>query len=110
MNSTDYHSAVELSDEFVFMKHNGELYAELAIPVKRYRKQLKTMLHNLMVSRELYDNHCMIDIKADMSKMLCSINFSICIFDRVWCIKNYSTRVVSQFDGFQRIVRQPLHD
>lgn len=59
---------VELSDEFVFMKHNGELYAELAIPVKRYRKQLKTMLHNLMVSRELYDNHCMIDIKADMSE------------------------------------------
>ena len=35
---------VELSDEFVFMKHNGELYAELAIPVKRYRKQLKTKI------------------------------------------------------------------
>ncbi|WP_301204347.1 hypothetical protein [Bacteroides acidifaciens] len=58
---------VELSDEFVLMKHNGELYAELAIPVKKYRKQLKTMLEHLMVSRELYYKNCMIDMKADMS-------------------------------------------
>lgn len=58
---------VELSDEFVLMKHNGELYAELAIPIKKYKKQLKNMLHHLMVSRELYKKHCMIDMKADMS-------------------------------------------
>lgn len=57
----------ELTNEFVLVRNRSDRYAEISIPVKKYRKELKKLLEDIIAARKKYTDNVMADIKVDMT-------------------------------------------